>query len=134
MFAINCLYRIRMHAIRITIYSHLGTNLSICANNSTTLLQELTHVIVGLELPQAGFQVQVSVESEGLITTESSVKLVWCHLANYIRILGLISHKTIVCSEFRDVQKVGAAMSANTVSIFAESKLKVCELTGRNGR
>lgn len=65
--------------------------LSICPNGASTIREELGHVIVANELPQAGFQVQVAVEAQGVEASDCWAVLIGNGLSNHIGILGSIS-------------------------------------------
>ena len=113
-----------------TCQENKATHLSVCSNHTAALVQELGHVIVSVELPQAGLEVQVAVESQGLLSAELWRELVGVRVPDHVGVLCLLCDEAVLGLDLAVVEEVGAAVGADAVSVFAERELEVGELAG----
>lgn len=94
--------------------------LSICANGSSTVIQQLWHVVVATELPQACLQVKIAVESKGISATHGHAVLVWQSLANNFWVLCGVSDETMCCLDLVEIQEVRAAVVTYSCAIWTK--------------
>lgn len=106
-------------------YSCPERYLAICAYRPSAVAQQLRHVVIAVKLPKAGLQVQVAVEPQRVGAPHPCTVLVWCCLANDLRVLGAIGDEAIASLDLIVIQQVGAAMVAHTSPVGAQSQLKI---------
>lgn len=104
--------------------------LSISPNVASTVTEQLRHVIVAGEFPQTSFQVEVSVESQCAGSPEGSAVLVRGCLADHFWISSGFSKEAVAGLDLSVVQQIGAAMVANTGTVWAQRELKVGQGSG----
>lgn len=94
--------------------------LSICANRSPTVIQQLWHVVVATELPQTCLEVKVAVESKGIGATHGHAVLVRWSLANNFWVLCGVGDKTMCCLDLVEIQEVRAAVVSYSCAIWTK--------------
>lgn len=104
--------------------------LSISSNGASTVTEQLRHVVVAGEFPQARLQVEVSVESQCAGSPEGGAVLVRGHLADHFWVSGGFGEEAVAGRDLAVVQQIGAAMVANAGTIRAQCELKVRQRSG----
>lgn len=104
---------------------HRIAYLSISPNGASTVTEQLRHVIVASEFPQTSLQVEVSVESQCTGCPEGRAVLVRRSLTDHFWIFCCFCKEAVASLDLSVVQQIGAAMMANTGTIWAQRQLKI---------
>ena len=104
--------------------------LSISPNGASAVAEQLGHVVVAGELPQAGLQVQVPVEPQRAGSPEGAAELVRGRVADDFWVLGGVGEEAVASLDLGEVQQVRAAVVADTGSVRAQRELEVREGPG----
>lgn len=89
---------------------HTQTHLPICADGAAAVSEQLRHVVVAGELPEAGFQVQVPVEAQRAVSPQRAAELIGCRVPHALRAARGSSDEAMTCGDLFVVKQVGAAV------------------------
>ena len=106
-----------------------GAHLSVRANGPSAVGEQLGHVVVADELPQASLQVEVPVEAQCAVAPEGGAVLVRRDLADALRVAGGLGDEAVARAHLVVVQQVGAAVVAHARAVRTESQLEVGQRT-----
>lgn len=102
-----------------------GTHLSVSPYVAPAVGEQLRHVVVACELPQAGFQVQVPVETQRAVPPQGAAELIGRRMSHALRVAGGGGDEAVTCADLLVVEQVGAAVVSDPGPVRAESQFKV---------
>lgn len=104
-----------------------GTHLSVSPYVAPAVGEQLGHVVVAGELPQAGFQVQVPVETQRAVPPQGAAELIGRRISHTLGVTGGGGDEAVTCADLLVVEQVGAAVVSDPGPVRAESQFKVHE-------
>lgn len=110
------------------------THLSVSAYGSSTVCEQLGHVVVAVELPQTRFQVQVPVEAQRAVPPQRAAELIRHRVSHALRAARGRGDEPVASGDLVIVQHVGTAVVPYPGSIGAEGEVEVHERASGDDR
>lgn len=109
-------------------------HLSVSADGAPAVGEQLGHVVVAGELPQAGLQVEVAVEAQRVVASQGAAELVRRRVAHALRVARGSRDEAVAGGDLLVVEQVGAAVVPDPGAVRAERQVKVHERAGGDYR
>ena len=110
------------------------THLSVSPYGASAVGEQLRHVVVAGELPQAGLQVQVPVEAQRAVPPQRAAELIGRRVPHAFGVARGRGDEAVTRGDLVVVEQVGAAVVADPRSVGAESQFEVHERAGGDHR
>lgn len=103
------------------------THLSISPYGASAISEQLRHMVVAGELPETGFQVEVSVEAQRAVPPQGAAELIGRWVSHALGAARRSSDEAVTSGDLIVVEQVGAAVVSDAGSVGTESQVKVHE-------